>query len=93
MLCAEVGLVPSKEGYHAIKLEGCEFLLATTADGKLDLSDVYVQVSDLLCLHLVESTRVGQCPAFICSSSQINISAWLHGCSRSNYQKIFLLGL
>ncbi|KAL0027403.1 hypothetical protein WJX79_009223 [Trebouxia sp. C0005] len=39
----ELGLVPSKEGYHAIKLEGCEFLLATTADGKLDLSDVYVQ--------------------------------------------------
>lgn len=47
VLCAEVGLVPSKEGYHAIKLEGCEFLLATTADGKLDLSDVYVQVSSL----------------------------------------------
>ena len=52
VLCAELGLVPSKEGYHAIKLEGCEFLLATTADGKLDLSDVYVQVSGLLCLLL-----------------------------------------
>lgn len=47
LFCTDVGLVPSKEGYHAIKLQGCEFLLATTADGRLDLSDVYVQVYSL----------------------------------------------
>lgn len=41
----DLGLVPNKEGYQVIELEGCDFLLATTADGSFDLSDAYVQVS------------------------------------------------
>ena len=32
------------EGYHAIKLEGCEFLIASDNDGRLNLQDIYVQV-------------------------------------------------
>lgn len=32
------------EGYHAIKLDGCEFLIASDNDGRLDLTDIYVQV-------------------------------------------------
>ena len=45
LLSENLGLVPNKEGYQAIKLDGCEFLLATNSDGSLDLSDAYVQVS------------------------------------------------
>lgn len=32
------------EGYHAIKMDGCEFLIASDNDGRLDLTDIYVQV-------------------------------------------------
>ena len=41
----DLGLVTNKEGYQVIELEGCDFLLATTSDGSLDLSDAYVQVT------------------------------------------------
>lgn len=41
----DVGLVSNKEGYEVIELEGCDFLLATTSDGSLDLSDAYIQVT------------------------------------------------
>lgn len=92
VLCAEVGLVPSKEGYHAIKLEGCEFLLATTADGKLDLSDVYVQVSDVLCLLLACILKRAPGMGNGLHSSVISLtSTYKHGCLiavESNYQKM-----
>lgn len=32
------------EGYYAIKMDGCEFLIASDSDGRLDLTDIYVQV-------------------------------------------------
>ena len=33
-----------EEGYHAIKLDGCEFLIASDSDGRLNMGDIFVQV-------------------------------------------------
>lgn len=68
---ADASLVPSKEGYHAIKLEGCEFLLATTSDGRLDLSDVYVQVRNM---HAAEHKHLHLLPAKHKQTFHISIS-------------------
>lgn len=35
-------LVPDRQGYRSFQLEGCEFLVAETEGGALDLHDVYV---------------------------------------------------
>lgn len=37
-------LVPDRQGYRSFQLEGAEFLVAETPEGKLDLRDVYAAV-------------------------------------------------
>ncbi|KAK9825267.1 hypothetical protein WJX74_004537 [Apatococcus lobatus] len=39
----EGGLTLGERVYHSIKLEGCDFLIGSTNDGRLDLSDMFVQ--------------------------------------------------
>ena len=39
-------LLAPGEAYHVIELSGCDFLIAVTEDGRLDLNDVFVEDFD-----------------------------------------------
>lgn len=39
-------LLAPGEAYHVIELSGCDFLIAVTEEGRLDLNDVFVEDFD-----------------------------------------------
>jgi len=42
-LIPDTALAPNRDRYHVIELAGCELLIASTPDGRLDVGDAYVR--------------------------------------------------